>query len=132
MKISEAEVLSLGAAIQAIYITVTLEARALDHIQDCHALWAGIASLFNELCACWSGADSNDPAIAWLRQRLRHFQTLTIDQTQLYEVTTAERLRHAKNREDLIETYSQRNDNVPADTLDQPSPAHVYRLAPMP
>ena len=49
-----AEILSLAAAVQAIYLSVTLEARELGRIDACYALWHETAGLFTDLCSAWT------------------------------------------------------------------------------
>lgn len=122
------EALSLAAAVQAIYLTATMESRRLQRVKACHELWTEIARLFDELCSAWVGADSDDPQIQWLCGRLEHFRTLAIDRTQLYEIRASERRRHALCREDAAQSFGQRNESTPTGWCDQSSPAHVYSV----
>jgi hypothetical protein len=109
--IDQAEVLSLAAAIQSIYISVALESRALGRIDACHQLWAEAAGLFSELCDSWVGIDSDDPQVHWLRGRLTHFASLARDRMSLYDVSERERLAHAARRDIGLESaFSERSD----------------------
>ena len=115
----------LVAAIQATYIVTSVRARELALVQDRRELWDGLAQLFNELCACWSGVGDDDPSIVWLRDRLRHFQSLAHEQVRLYSVSDSERLRHAANRGSSIERH---NGSEPNGYRDESSPCqtHIY------
>jgi hypothetical protein len=52
-QIPPAEILSLAAAVEALYISTTLESRQLGDIAKCYQLWREIAALFAELCDSW-------------------------------------------------------------------------------
>jgi hypothetical protein len=70
--IDQAEVLSLAAIAQSLFVSTTLESRTLDRVEDCRQLWSEAARLFGELCDSWAGIESGDQSIAWLRGRLAH------------------------------------------------------------
>ena len=92
-----AEILSLAAAVQAIYLSVTLEARELGRIDACYALWHETAGLFTDLCSAWTREPAHpDPDIQWLKSRLEHFQSLALDRVELYAVSQADRRQFAE------------------------------------
>jgi hypothetical protein len=98
--IDQAEVLSLMAIAQSLFVSTTLESRTLNRVEDCHQLWSEAAGLFSELCDSWGGIPkSDDPNIHWLRSRLEHFRSLSEDRCELYHITEKERLEHAKCKE---------------------------------
>ena len=130
------EILSLAATAQAIFISVTLESRALAHVKDRHRVWAEAAGLFAELCACWTDVDStessgsvDDMQIHWLSHRLRHFRDLALEQTRLYSISETERRRHARDRGASVESFGVRSEITPNGYSDQSSPAHVYHYS---
>jgi hypothetical protein len=102
--IDQAEVLSLMAIAQSLYITATLESRQLGNVQACHQLWAEVARLFNELCNGWTDVRSDDQSIVWLKSRLNHFQNLCRDRTSLYTISEAERRQYQQRRSIEVET----------------------------
>jgi hypothetical protein len=93
-----AEIMSLAAAAQALYISATLESRALGRIDACHRLWRETAALFAELCDSWTGVQSTDPAVRWLRSQLEHYRSLCEDRCDLYRVSESERRVYAKRK----------------------------------
>jgi hypothetical protein len=93
-----AELLSLAAAAQALYISAALESRALGRIDACYRLWLETAALFAELCDSWAGVQSTDPGVRWLRGQLAHYRSLCVDRCELYRVTESERRVFAKRR----------------------------------
>lgn len=103
-QISPAEILSLAAAIEAIYISVTLESRQMDRVRDCHLLWSELAQLLGELCASWTDVASDDPNVVWLRGRLQHYLELTRDRVELYSVSESERRKFQERRSIEVET----------------------------
>lgn len=78
------EVLSLAAAVQAIYVTVTLESRQLSRIQQCFELWSETAELLKELCAGWIDVATTEPAVKWLQTQMEHYHGLALDRVELY------------------------------------------------
>jgi hypothetical protein len=118
--------LSLAAAVEAVFISATLESRGLARVKDCQALWTGVAQLFGELVQVWTDLDSDDPSINWLRARLEHFRTRAQDQTELYKVSEKERQRHAKNRGSAIESFGVRNGSEAAGYSSEGRQGHVY------
>ena len=125
------EILSLASGVQALFLVVTLESRALAHVEDRRLIWAEVADLFDELCLLWADAGSDDPRIRWLIQRLEQCRELAQDQTQLYQIRPSERRRHALCREAAIKAYGvrgERNESRPDGWRDQSTPAHVYSL----
>jgi hypothetical protein len=99
-----AEVLSLAAMAESLYVTATLESRQLGNVQACHQLWAEVARLFNELCNGWTDVRSDDQSIVWLKSRLNHFQNLCRDRTSLYTISEAERRQYQQRRSIEVET----------------------------
>jgi hypothetical protein len=86
-----AEVLSLAAMAQALFISVTLESRTLEWVNECYELWAEAARLFGELCDSWAGVESGEQSIAWLRGQLTHYHELCEDRMSLYSEGRARR-----------------------------------------
>ena len=108
-KVELSEALSLAAMAESLYVTATLESRALGKIADCHQLWIGATELFTELHDSWVGIESGDPSVEWLRGRLRRLLELSADRCELYSITEAERLKHAARRDVELETaFSER------------------------
>jgi hypothetical protein len=97
--LESAELMSLAAAATALYVSVALESRTLGSVDKCRDLWAEAAGLFDELHNSWTGIESDDPNIHWLRGRLEHYQLICEDRTSLYTITEKERLLHAKGKE---------------------------------
>jgi hypothetical protein len=93
------EALSLVAMAESLYVTATLESRALGKIADCRQLWVEVAELFGELCDSWTDVKSGDPSVEWLRGRLRRLLELSADRCELYSITEKERRAHAKCKE---------------------------------
>jgi hypothetical protein len=122
------EILSLASGSLTLYLTAVLESRALPHVKDRRLLWAEVASFFDELAGVWDESGPDDPRIKWLTGKLRDLRTLAQEQVSLYSVTSRERKKHAKNREDGVLTYGQRNCEEAADYRDQSSPAHIYSV----
>jgi hypothetical protein len=98
-QIDQAEVLSLAAMAQSLFITTTLASRELGRIDDYRRLWGETARLFGELCSAWADTASDEQSITWLRGRLEHFWLLCEDRTSLYSVSESDRKQHAKCRE---------------------------------
>jgi hypothetical protein len=128
MEIPKAEVLSLAAAAQAIFISATLTSRELERIQDCHALWSELSQLFEDLCNSWTGIDAREESIIWLRARLRHFRDLAQDRKEMFSVTEKDRRRHGRTRDAQIESFTERNEITPDGYSSQSTPAHVYSV----
>jgi hypothetical protein len=128
-KIQLGAVLSLAAAVEAIYISAVLHTRELPRVQARQKVWVEVSRLFTELAGTWTGANSGDPPIQWLRDRLEHFRELAIDQSELYVITLRERLRHAKNRGAMIETTRARGHQEPEPWHDARQ-GHIYSVAP--
>jgi hypothetical protein len=97
--IDQAEVLSLMAIAQSLFVSTTLESRTLNRVDDCRQLWTEAARLFSELCDSWAGIESADPQFKWLRGRLEHYQSLCEDRESLYSISERERLLHARSKE---------------------------------
>jgi hypothetical protein len=110
--IDQAEVLSLMAIAQSLFVSTTLESRTLDRVEDCHKLWTEAARLFSELCDSWAGIpESHDPNIHWLRGRLEHYRSLCEDRESLYSISERERLAHVARKEIGLESaFSERSD----------------------
>jgi hypothetical protein len=102
--IPPSEILNLAAAIEAIYISVTLESRQMDRVRDCHLLWSEFAQLLGELCNSWTGVDTDDPSITWLRNRLQHYLELAYDRRELFTVSERERREFQERRSIEVET----------------------------
>jgi hypothetical protein len=100
-KVELSEAMSLGAMAEPLYITATLESRALGKIADCHQLWSEAAGLFSELCDSWNGIESGEQSIAWLCGRLAHYRSLCEDRRGLYSITEEERSEYAERRSGL-------------------------------
>ena len=96
-----AEVISLGSQAEALYVTATLESRALGKIADCRQLWVEVAELFGELCDSWTDIKSGDPSVAWLRGRLHRLLELCRDRTSLYNISEQDRSEYAERRSGL-------------------------------
>ena len=109
-----AEILSLAAAVEAIYISVTLESRQLDRVDACHKLWSQAAELFAELTQAWVDVASNDTSIIWLRGRITHFADLASDRAQLYSVNEKDRRKYREGREIGSEYSFSNRDQIPA------------------
>jgi hypothetical protein len=103
-QIPPAEILSLAAAIQGIYISVTLESRQIDRVRDCYLLWSELAQLLDELCASWTDVASDDPNVVWLRGRLQHYLELARHRVELYSVSESERRKFQERRSIEVET----------------------------
>jgi hypothetical protein len=97
------EVVNLVAAVQAIYITATLESRELGRVDACHQLWTEVAKLFDELSQAWAQIDSDEGQIVWLRARLIHFASLARDRTELYDISEVERAQFWERKKDAPE-----------------------------
>jgi hypothetical protein len=98
--IDQTEVLSLAAIAQSLFVSITLESRTLNRVEDCLGLWADAARLFSELCNSWDSVpESGEPSITWLRGRLEHYRSLCEDRCELYSISEQERLLHAKCKE---------------------------------
>jgi hypothetical protein len=99
------EILSLGSAAEAIYITACLESRTLDRIGACHKLWSQTAQLFEELAQAWvdvASGDENvveDQNIQWLRGRIAHFAALCQDRVSIYTISETDRRKYREGRE---------------------------------
>src|SRR5260370_1082656 len=102
--VDQAEILSLAAMAQALFITATIESRRSGRGDVCHQLWGEVAQLFEALVGVWAGVESADPAIDWLRGRFTHFASMARDRVELYQVTERERCTHAANRDADFET----------------------------
>jgi hypothetical protein len=103
-QIPPAEILSLAAVIEAIYISVTLESRQMDRVRDCYLSWSELAHLLGELCASWTDVASDDPNVVWLRDRLQHYRELARDRVELYSVSESERREFQERRSIEVET----------------------------
>ena len=120
--IDQAEILSLMAIAEALYISVTMESRTLGSVDACHQLWSQAARLFNELCDSWTGIEVREPSITWLRGRLAHYRSLCDDRRGLYSITESDRREHAKCKESEMRS---------ADAAEEPqpfSPREISRL----
>ena len=105
--IDQAEVLSLGAMAQSLFVTVTVESRGLDRVDDCRQLWGEAATVFSELCDSWAGIQSDEQSVAWLRERLSHFRELCEDRVSIYSITEIERREFAQAKAfDSTDGYS--------------------------
>ena len=96
LPIDSVEVLSLASQAQSLFISTTLESRALGSVDKCHQLWSEAAGLFSELCDSWAGIDSDEQSIIWLRGRLVHYHELALDRCGLYSISESERLMFAR------------------------------------
>jgi hypothetical protein len=127
--IDQAEILSLAALAQALFVTVTIESRTLDRVVDCHGLWKEATGLFEELCSSLADINSDDQAINWLRSRLIHFRDQAADRKEMFTVSLKERLRHAADRGADFETsFTERHSIEPSGVTGHPGPAHVYSV----
>ena len=128
------EILSLASGMQALYLTTVLASRELAHVKDRRHMWDKTSAVFNELCACWADAGSDDPRIQWLVQRLGQCQELALEEAQIYGVRPSERRKHAMCREATPRTYGvhgvhdDRNELTPDGYRDQSTPQHVYSV----
>jgi hypothetical protein len=124
------EILSLAAAAQAIYLTATIESRDLNSVAQCHELWSQVTKMFDELCRAWTDVRTDCEQIRWLLARLRRYRDLSLDRVSIYEVTTSQRLRHAKTRGDvdLGSSFTERHEIEPQGRTSHSTPAHVYSV----
>ena len=97
--IDQAEVLSLTAMAQSLFVTITIESHALDRVSDCFSLWTEASELFNALRDSWVNVDSDDPQVKWLRGRLAHYAELCQDRRLLYRVSESDRVAFSSCRE---------------------------------
>jgi hypothetical protein len=86
------------AIAHSLFVSTTLESRTLDRVDACHQLWSEAARLFSELCDSWTGIESTDPGVQWLRGRLAHYRELCEDRCELYHVTESARRLYAKRK----------------------------------
>jgi hypothetical protein len=115
----------------SLYISACHESRFIDLIDKRHELWSQVAKLFDELCTPWTDIRTDDQQIQWLLARLRHYRDLALDRVSIYEVTTSQRLRHAKIRGDSLVEYSfEHRHGIEPNGLsaDSSGPAHVYSI----
>jgi hypothetical protein len=96
--LESAELMGLVAGMTALYLSVTLESRTLGSVDKCHRLWSQAARLFSKLCDSWTGIESGEQSVAWLRGRLEHYRSLCLDRCELYRVTEIERQVYAKRK----------------------------------
>lgn len=126
--IDQAEILSLAALAQALFVTVTIESRTLDKVDDCRALWAEATGLFEELCSSLADLNS-DLSVRWLRSRLIHFRDQAADRKEMFTISERARLEHAKNRGADFETsFTERHSIEAAGPTSNAGPAHVYSV----
>jgi hypothetical protein len=102
--LESAELMGLAAGVTALYVSVTLESRTLGSVDKCHRLWLETAALFAELCDSWTGIESTDPGVQWLRGRLEHYHFLSLDRVELYDVSEQERADYQERRSIEVET----------------------------
>ena len=124
VEMPEAEVLSLAAAAEAIYLTATLESRELERIADHHKIWLKVFRLFDELTQAWANIEPDEESIEWLRGRLPAFAGFGSDRVEMFSISEKERLKHVKARDSSIETFGTRNDAMP----NQSGPQHIYSM----
>ena len=126
----QAEVLSLAAAAQSLFISACLESRSIASVDKRHELWGEVATLFDELCASWTDVKTEEEQIQWLLSRITHYSILAHDRCDLYCVSAADRRHHAQNRDAGFETTYQQRHNLEPGGEKQPGslPAHVYQL----
>jgi hypothetical protein len=127
--IDHAEILSLAALAQALFVTVTVESRTLDKVDDCRRLWSEAAGLFEELCSSLADINSDDLSVQWLRGRLIHLRDQAADRKEMFTVSLKERLRHAADRGADFETsFTERHSIEPSGVTSNAGPAHVYSV----
>jgi hypothetical protein len=96
--INSAEILSLSAIAEALYVTVAITSRGLGQIRQCFELWRDATALFSELSDSWTDVGSNDPQIRWMRGELQRLEELCRDRVELYSITESDRREFAERR----------------------------------
>jgi hypothetical protein len=124
------EVVELMSASRCLYNLATLVARELETAKGCLALWSSMRDQFSGMCQVWEGVPPNEELTACHRAQLTRLKELCEDQLGLYRISSRERLRYAKNREDAVQTFNQRSGIEPGDGYrDQSTPQHIYTVA---
>ena len=110
--IAPADVIHLAAEAKALHMTIALQCRGLETVEQYKTLWSAAHEFFDAACRIWADAPLDGELLASHRALLEHLRETAHDQVEFYTLTSADR-----------STYRIRKIETPlsADSWDSPS-----------
>jgi hypothetical protein len=87
------ELVELAAATRALYNTATLASREFGRMDQCYALWAATAQVFEQLRAAWDSVPADGELVSFHRAQLERLCELALDRVELYRSNGPDRRR---------------------------------------
>jgi hypothetical protein len=95
---------------QALHITVALECRSLETVEQHRKLWNKAYEFFDTACRIWADAPSDGELVSTHRALLIHLREMTQDRVEFYTLSTSDRAAYQVRK--AYEQNGQRNENA--------------------
>jgi hypothetical protein len=98
--IAPADIIHLDSEAQAIHMTIALQCRDFEAIEEYRRLWSAAHEFFDAACRVWAEAPQDGELLASHRALLEHLRETSRDQVDFYTISECDRATYRNRKID--------------------------------